>query len=279
MSCRIGIAVESDSVAMAQRAARLATDLDLPLVPLDSPDCDLLLVVTDARLELRDSGSRAGPVCVDFVGGRLGVRRRGGLSRDPLIRAVGRKGEAWEVVDVTAGLGRDAFLLAWAGCRVTMVERSPVLAALLEDGLARGLSDPDIGPVIRERLHLVKGDARRILTVKEEGVRQVEPVSVFEPQQPDAIYIDPMFPHRAKTALSKKEMRICRLVAGDDPDASELLEAALRAARHRVVVKRWLHAPPLRPVRDSSERRPAVQYKGRSIRYDVYTIESERKVR
>jgi 16S rRNA (guanine1516-N2)-methyltransferase len=72
-----------------------------------------------------------------------------------------------------------------------------------------------------------------------------------------------MFPHRAKSALSKKEMRLCRLVAGDDPDAAELLEAARRAARHRVAVKRWLHAPPLGPP-------PAVQYKGQSIRYDVY---------
>ena len=44
-----------------------------------------------------------------------------------------------------------------------------------------------------------------------------------------------------------------------------LLEIARRVARHRVVVKRWLHAPPVAP-------KPTVQYKGQSIRYDAYLI-------
>ena len=34
-----------------------------------------------------------------------------------------------------AGLGRDAFVLASVGCRVRMLERNPVVAALLDDGL------------------------------------------------------------------------------------------------------------------------------------------------
>ncbi|HOA73599.1 MAG TPA: class I SAM-dependent methyltransferase [Phycisphaerae bacterium] len=236
---------------LAERAARLAERLGLPLVALDAPDFKLQLVVTARRLELREVGQQTGPVYVDFVGGRLASRRRGGLARDPLVRAVGRKGTDWSVLDVTAGLGRDAFLLAWAGCRVTMVERSPVIAALLEDGLARGLADPDVAPVIRDRLNLVQADARGYLAALPEADR------------PDAVYIDPMFEPRAKTAASKKEMRLCRLVAGDDPDAADLLVAARQVARYRVAVKRWLHAPPLGPA-------PDIQYKGQSIRYDVY---------
>lgn len=59
------------------------------------------------------------------------------------------------MVDATAGLGRDAFVLAALGCRVRMVERHPVVAALLDDGLQRGYQDPEIGGWLRERLTLV----------------------------------------------------------------------------------------------------------------------------
>lgn len=252
MQCVMGVASESPLAGSAERAARLASDLGLPLITLDQPGFRLQLVVTDKRLELRETGRKSGPVYVDFVSGRVGARRRGGaLLRDPLVRAVGRKAEPWDVWDVTAGLGRDALLLAWSRCRVTMVERSPVLAALLEDGLTRATREPELHPVVSERLRLVRGDARQLLA------------ELPEADRPHAIYIDPMFPQRAKTALSKKEMQVCRLVAGEDADAAELFEIARGTARCRVVVKRWLHAPPLGP-------NPAIQYKGRSIRYDVY---------
>lgn len=252
--CSISVAFETDSPESSDRAHQLAAALGIPLAGAGCTGEDLRLVVTRDRLELREADRQTGPVYIDFVGGKLGVRRRQGrLVHDPLVRAIGRKGrdETWQVFDATAGLGRDAFLMAWAGCRVTLAERSPVVAALLEDGLARAMNDAEVGSVVRERLHLVRGDAREILSVLPEA------------QRPDAVYIDPMFPHRAKTALSKKEMRLCRLVAGDDPDAAELLEVARRVARHRVAVKRWLHAPPLAGA-------PGVQYKGQSIRYDVY---------
>jgi len=182
---------------------------------------------------------------------------------DPLIRAVGiknaaganvgRPSEQWHVFDATAGLGRDAFLFAWAGCHVTAIERSVVLSALLEDGRRRALLDVEVGPIVAERLSFIRGDAREVLA------------RLSEVQRPDAIYIDPMFPHRTKSAASKKEMQLTRRVAGDDPDAAELLEMARQVALHRVVVKRWLHAPPLAP-------KPTVQYTGQSIRYDVYLV-------
>lgn len=244
---RIGIVVACDSSSARQRAVLLSRELGLPL---DCADRPLQLAVTETRLELRETGERTGPVYVDFVGGAMGKRRQGGWSRDPLVRAIGRKGDSWRVLDATAGLGRDAFVLALAGCHVTAVERSPVMAALLEDGLRRADLDVQLRPVV-QRLHLVKGDSRDVLD------------GLTEADRPDAAYIDPMFAHRAKSALSKKEMQFCRLVSGDDTDAADLLAVARRVARHRVVVKRWLHAPPLGP-------HPAIQYKGRSIRYDVY---------
>lgn len=251
MDVSVGIVVGGDQPEAAARANKLSHELGLPLVGLDEPGYELQLVVTDRRLELREVGQKTGPVYVDFASGTAARRGGAGLSRDPLVRAVGRKTDEWRLIDATAGLGRDAFLLARSGSDVTMIERSPVIAALLEDGLQRAMGDPHLAGVVASRLRLVRGDARQVLA------------ELPEAERPDAVYIDPMFAARAKTALSKKEMRLCRLVSGDDPDAGELLEAARGAARHRVVVKRWLHAAPL-------GSRPSIQYKGQSIRYDVY---------
>ena len=64
-------------------------------------------------------------------------RRRSGHN-ELLGRAVGVKaGESPRVVDATAGLGRDAYVLGDLGCEVTLVERSPVLALLLAHALER----------------------------------------------------------------------------------------------------------------------------------------------
>lgn len=259
MAGRIGIAVETQADELVERAGQLARGLVLPVVGLDGAGCDVLFVVTAERLELREVGQRTGPVYVDFVGGRMWTRLRGGgLARDPLVRAMGKPRDlCWRVVDATAGLGRDAFLLAWAGCSVTAVERSAVLAALIEDSLRRAMLDVELRLVIDERFRLVRGDAREVLT------------GLAESQRPDVVYIDPMFSQRAKSAASKKEMRLTRLVAGEDADAAELFAAAFRVARHRVVVKRWLNARPLGP-------RPTIQYKGQTIRYDVYQTDMAR---
>lgn len=247
----VAIVMASKLPERVEFAAKLACRLGACAAGPDDAEVGLQLVVADRRLELRDAAGQSGPVYVDFVGGRMGVRRRGGWSRDPLVRAMGRKHAGRRVVDATAGLGRDAFMLAVAGCRVTAVERSPVMATLLEDGLARAERDARLGPIVIERLSLVEADARTYLA------------SLAEPDWPDVVYIDPMFPPRGKTALSKKEMRICRAVAGDDLDAAGLFEVARGVARDRVVVKRWLHARPL-------AGRPSAQLEGQSIRYDVY---------
>lgn len=251
MECRIAIAVDGQQSGTTERAGQLAQKLGLPLAALEERGYDLQLVVTDRRLELREVGQKTGPVYVDLASGTA-ARRSRGLASDPLVRAIGRKTGEWWVIDATAGLGRDAVLLARSGCVVTMIERSPVIAALLDDGLQRAFANSQIAAQLSERLRLLQGDARQLLA------------ELPESERPDAIYMDPMFAARAKTALSKKEMRLCRLISGDDPDAAEVFKVARRVARHRVIVKRWFHAAPLGP-------NPNIQYKGQSIRYDVYT--------
>ena len=250
------IAVTATDPVLQDRAAALALELNLPLpaTPAESP-FPWLLALTPERLELRAQGPAApGPVYVDFINGPLAYRRRyGGGRRQPLARAVGLKGGANPtVLDATAGLGRDAFVLACLGCTVHLVERSPVIAALVRDGLERAAQDPEIGAMVRERLRLTVADSRTLLAGLDEGER------------PEVVYLDPMYPHRSKSALVRKEMSLLRDMVGNDLDAPVLLAAALRGARRRVVVKRPRSAPAL------EGSRPDMSITAENIRVDVY---------
>lgn len=209
----------------------------------------LWLCWTDDGLELRDSESPASRgVRVDFSKRDFRPGSRSMSRRQPLARAMGSRTAT--VLDATAGLGRDAALLACLGFQVTAVERSPVIAALLEDGLQRAAAEPQLARALGGRLVVILGDAREVL----EGARDM----------PDAIYIDPMFPPKRKSsALAKKDVRLLRAVVGDDPDASDLVRIALGRARQRVIVKRPDHAAPL-------AANPTATFAGKLVRYDMY---------
>ncbi|WP_437614171.1 16S rRNA (guanine(1516)-N(2))-methyltransferase RsmJ [Erwinia sp. V71] len=221
---------------------------------LEHDDSALMaLVMTPEHLELRKRDEpKLGGIFVDFVGGAMAHRRKfGGGRGEAVAKAVGIKsGYLPDVVDATAGLGRDAFVLAAIGCRVRMLERNPVVAALLDDGLQRGYQDAEIGGWLRERLSLLHTSSLTALS-------EITP-------QPDVVYLDPMYPHKQKSALVKKEMRVFQTLVGADNDADGLLEPARRLAKKRVVVKRPDYAPPLADVATQS----AVTTK--SHRFDIY---------
>ncbi|CAK6488227.1 Ribosomal RNA small subunit methyltransferase J [Pantoea sp. Nvir] len=213
----------------------------------------LALVQTPTHLELRKRDEpKLGGIFVDFVSGAMAHRRRfGGGRGEAVAKAVGVKsGYLPDVVDATAGLGRDAFVLAAIGCRVRMLERHPVVAALLDDGLQRGYQDAEIGGWLRERLTLLHAPSAQALG-------DIMPA-------PDVVYLDPMYPHRQKSAMVKKEMRVFQSLVGADEDADALLEPARRLAKKRIVVKRPDYAPPLAGVATQS----AVVTK--SHRFDIY---------
>lgn len=233
-------------------ACALAQALGLPCLAEQSPPggCDLLLVLTPERLELHDRrDTRLKPLAVDLAGLRHARLTR----RQPLARALGRRTR--RVVDATAGLGADAARLAALGFEVTAIERSPVVAALLRDGLERAQRDPVLARLLGDRLTVLTGDAR-------------ERLPAMRPP-PDAVYLDPMFPPRRKaSAATRKELAWLRELVGTDPDAHELLAIA-RACSPRVVVKRPDDAPPLAPD-------PALTFSGKLVRYDVYLAHGRR---
>ncbi|GAK69681.1 class I SAM-dependent methyltransferase [Agrobacterium rubi] len=190
---------------------------------------------------------------VDFVGGAVGHRLRSGEGRgQALAKAAGLKnGKIPDIVDATAGLGRDAFLLASLGARVTLIERSPQMHTMLQDAIVRARSEGGVYEEIVSRMTLVHGDSREIIPTL----------------SPEVVLIDPMHPPRHNSALVKKEMRILREMVGSDPDQIELMQVALAHAKKRVVLKWPLRAEPMPGI-----RKPSHQLLGKSTRYDVFMI-------
>lgn len=232
-------------------AEHLAQQLDLPFAHLHTQDFAYLLVLTPERLELRQVGSNMKPICVDFLSPSFQYRRLKGGGKNQLIaRAVGIKGPYKpRILDATAGLGEDGFVLACLGCAVHWLERSPIIGSLLEDGLNR------LKKVIEFQnipLSLEVTDAKKYLSRNDLDF------------SPDVIYLDPMFPDRNGTALVKKEMRVLHDLLGGEENVSALLEAALRHPV-RVVLKRPRLAPTV-----NIQRKPDVTFTGRSVRFDVY---------
>ncbi|SKA49415.1 class I SAM-dependent methyltransferase [Enterovibrio nigricans] len=221
-------------------------------------NANFALVLTDTRLELRKRDEpKLGAVYVDLVGGTVGHRRKfGGGKGQSIAKAVGlNKGATPTVLDATAGLGRDAFVLASLGCYVQMVERNPVVAALLDDGLERAKADPEIGHWVSERMSMVHASSHDALAkLVEDG----------EVTRPDVVYLDPMYPHKKKSALVKKEMRVFQSLVGADHDADGLFEPAYALASKRVVVKRPDYAEFL------ANKTPSTQIETKKNRFDVY---------
>jgi 16S rRNA (guanine1516-N2)-methyltransferase len=168
-----------------------------------------------------------------------------GVNHD-LAKAIGvKKLDYPHVLDTTAGLARDAFILAKLGCKVTMLERHELLAGQIQIALGQ-LENIEL----KNRLHFIAQDSRDFLKNLGEDF--------------DVIYVDPMFPEKNKSALVKKDMQILQQLVGKDEDADELFELALSKATKRVVVKRHRHAPII------NNQKPSHSITGKSTRYDVY---------
>jgi len=238
-----------------QQAKALATQSGLPLLGEKSDDFDLQLCFDDDYVELFDTALNTS-IYVDFVEGALAHRQQFGGGRGQAIaRAIGLKhGNTPSVLDITAGLARDAFVLACMGCKITLVEQSLVLYTLIDDGIRRGLANPVSAEVLKNFMNLVYADS---ILCMEHMDRET---------MPDVIYIDPMYPERKKSALVKKDMQILQHLLGKDENAEALLKTALEYAGKRVVVKRPIHAEKVGDIK------PSTSISSKKTRYDVYLV-------
>ncbi len=252
----VSVSSTMDSDTILQKAYELAKKLNLPFYRnFAEAQTDLILAYTDYGLKLHlfstKSKKNTSLLFVDFVHGKNKYRLINNFTtKQPLARAAGIKpGFRPVLLDATAGLGADAFVLAILGCTVTLIERSPLVAAILSDGLKRGLEDNSIRKII-QHMSLHYGDTLNVLHTLPD---------IFH-----TIYLDPMYPHRTTSALNKQTMRTLRDLVGDDTDAELLLDFALQRATQRVVVKRPQNAPLL------SKIKPSHTITMKNSRFDIY---------
>ncbi len=194
---------------------------------------------------------------LDFTSQKMRSMAKAQNKKTLIAKAIGAKTidtSKW-IVDATAGLGQDAFMLAYMGYNVTLLERSPAMAALLSNAISRVKPDSWAFSTVH-RLTLLHTDARQWLFEQ-----QQYPTSA---KKPSVIYIDPMFPHPDKKALSQKSMQMLQQIVGPDADADKLLSLAQALATERVVVKRHRASPHL------GEQKPQIIFEGKSHRFDVY---------
>ena len=248
MSCVVAAA----SRGVQARARSVAEALNLEFVAIaDDLDSGVALVIdTDRSWLQRLQSPRLGPVYNDFSAADMVYRRKSGHN-EPLGRAIGVKGDKRpKVFDATAGLGRDAFVLADLGCSVTLSEQSAPLCYLLEQ--ARELALMSANDKVVEavsRMRVLRGDSRQ------------QAVEGF-----DVIYIDPMFPERGKTAAVKKDLATVPALQAHSSVANapeDLVVWAMAQPVERVVIKRPVKAPVLGTVK------PSHSITGKTVRFDV----------
>lgn len=244
------LALLIDPRCTPDRIARLTGNLALPGITA-AQTADLVMHLLPERLELKKTGDHPlpGSLWVDFL--KPAFRRRW---RHPYQELVVQASKIRAcpfplVIDATAGLGRDGFLLAAAGFQVHMIERNPLVAALLLDGLERISADPEAAAIC-QRIHLTVGDAFDSLASL--------------PAQPEVIYLDPMFPERMKSAKVKQELQLLQLITDQPEDGEGLLRMALSCKPKKIVVKR--------PRKGSflMDLPPGYSLKGKAVRIDVY---------
>ena len=222
-----------------------------------SSEADYFVNLSEHGLSFISSAHTHGAIRCDFVTGSHRHRRNhGGGNGQMIAKAVGVSGKFCpNVLDLTAGLGSDGFVLASLGCRVQLLERNPIVCALLKDGLERAklaaIHDADLSAII-DRISLNEINSAVYLD------------SLDTCSYPDVIYMDPMFPPRKKSAQVKKEMQALQQIVGKDDDAALILKKAQEKAIYRVVVKRPAHAEYLSMIE------PSYSLQGKSTRYDIF---------
>lgn len=210
----------------------------------EETDSDLTLKLDGNGLSLHSDGQM---LKGDFT--RMLHRLKGGLSKELLVRAAKIKGaeEPLTVLDATAGLGEDSFLLAAAGFRVTLYERNPVIYELLRDALRRAAQEPELAEIMG-RMELICADSIKAMKSLKTA--------------PDVILLDPMFPERQKSALVKKKLQMIQKLEIPCTDETELMMSAMSAGPKRLVIKR----PPKGPY--LAELKPDYSIQGKAVRFD-----------
>ena len=249
------------SKSAEQVAEEVAEELGLPLArSYTEARASVALVIDTHEVWLQPlEKPRPGRVTVDFSSPDMRHRRKSGHN-EPLGKAVGVKADMKpRVFDATAGLGRDAFVLADLGCEIELSEASPVLHFLLKHAHKTAL--------LSASEKVIQAAERMVISHGDSTCRSITGFN--------AIYLDPMFPDRSKSAAIKKDLAAVQSLltsqslspemarSGLTDQAAELLNWALSQPVERVVIKRPAKSPYLGGVK------PSHSITGKTVRFDV----------
>lgn len=259
LDCWVQVGFEQQALVYQQQLMQLGINVQLEYVDKINTKRlnqhpDLLLLVNQHGLSLAANGMSMQP---DWIG-QLARLKRAHHKNELLARACQTERQP-HIIDATAGLGHDGLLLAMLGASVVLVERHPVLFALLKDAHHTASQCAELASVM-QRINLVHDDAAHYLAQQEQQANVV-----------DVVYLDPMFPkggHKQvkKQAQVKKEMQILHELLPDNGamDLGEYLLPLARQVGRRVIVKRPRHAPTL------TNDIPHNQWLGDACRFDGY---------
>ncbi len=210
------------------------------------------LCLTDGKMTMRGDLSKMIP--------RI---KRGVVGTELLVRAARLKDMSGTptLIDATAGMGEDSLLLAAAGFNVILYEYNPVIAALLKDSLLRAARIPELADAV-SRMSVAEGDSAEYMRTLRSAAHEDSSPSSVNDRLPDVIYLDPMFPESGKNALIKKKFQLLRQLELPCSNEEELLEAAVAAGPHKIVIKRPIKGPYL------AGRKPSYSIEGKAVRYD-----------
>lgn len=263
----ISISYSSDNTK--EDAINFSKITGYPCVSEQDVNTALSLNFTSDFVELCDREKNTS-IHIDFLSGDLAHRKQfGGGRGQSIAKAIGLKQGTPPptVLDATAGLAKDAYVLACLGCPITLLERSPFIVELIHDAIERAKEDEHFKSILDTGFIIIQDSSIDYLNNLSEQA-DTTPDNIYpDVIYPDVIYLDPMYPDRKKSASVKKNMQILQTLLGKDEDTQELLNAALKVAKKRVVVKRPKGSDNLSAIK------PTYQVNSKKTRYDIYIIQ------
>ncbi|AJI52597.1 class I SAM-dependent methyltransferase [Francisella philomiragia] len=212
---------------------------------------DKYLYVEDNILKLHYKDKE---LFIDFNSSEILNRIDPKTKKCSVVQAVeGRSKDKLNILDTTAGLGRDTFTLAARGHRLISLEKDCYIFLLLVDALNRAKQTSNLKDIANQ-IDLINIDANEYINTTNISF--------------DCIYIDPMFPPRNKSAKVKQGMQVLHDIAfnNDESNSNLLKNIILSKKTKKAVVKRPINADFL------YGKKPTSQLKGKTNRFDVYSL-------
>lgn len=221
---------ERPTDALLKQAAALADELQADYVPRRRETLTGLRqaygaagVLVVARDGVRFVSEDRPPLFFHPSMGLIRIKRLASGGTDAMI-AVSGAAPGDSVLDCTAGLASDAMVFSFAvgeAGTVTAVEASPLLHAIVREGLRTADTGSSEADAACRKIRLLRGEHTDVL-------RGMPDRSV------DIVYFDPMFDRPVRASAS---MRPIRPVAMQQPLSESAVREAVRVAKKSVVMK------------------------------------------